>query len=164
MIILGIDPGIAKVGWGIINDHLSKQTVIDYGCFKTAAGLSLDERLGKIHKFVLALIDQFNPEVLAVEQLFFAANVKTGLTVAQARGVIILAAGEKERETISYTPLQIKQALTGYGRADKKQMEILVRSILKLTAPIKEDDTADALAVALTHAFSYKMHNITRKK
>ena len=161
MIILGIDPGIAKVGWGIIKDDLGKQTIIDYGCFETSAGLSLDERLVKIHQFVLELIKKFKPDVLAVEQLYFAANVKTALTVGQARGVIVLAGAQVNLQTVSYTPLQVKQALTGYGRADKKQIEIMVKSILNLPKPITQDDTADALAVALTHAFSYKMHDIT---
>ena len=163
MIILGIDPGIGKVGWGVIKDELGKQTALDYGCFETSSGLSLDHRLVKIHQFILDLIDKFKPDVLAVEQLYFAANVKTALTVGQARGAIILAGAELNLKTASYTPLQVKQALTGYGRADKKQIEMMVKSILNLPKPITQDDTADALAVALTHAFSYKMHNITRK-
>lgn len=163
MIILGIDPGLGRVGWGIVTDNLSLQKVVDYGCFETSADLSLDERLAKIHQYILSLIDKFKPDVVAVEQLYFAANVKTALTVGQARGVIILAAAQASLPTVSYTPLQIKQSLTGYGRAEKKQIEIMVKSILHLSKPIKQDDAADALAVALTHAFSYKLHNITQK-
>ena len=164
MIILGIDPGIARVGWGAVKDDLGKQVAIDYGCFETSASLSLDDRLAKIHKFVIGLIEKFKPNVLAVEQLYFAANVKTALTVGQARGVIILAGAKANLQTVSYTPLQVKQALTGYGRADKKQIGMMVKSILNLPKVITQDDTADALAVALTHAFSYKMHSITQKK
>lgn len=163
MIILGIDPGIARVGWGVIKDEKSLQTALDYGCFETSSSLSLDVRLAKIHKFILDLIDKFKPDALAVEQLYFAANVKTALTVGHARGVIILAGAECNLQTISYTPLQVKQALTGYGRAEKKQIEIMVKSILKLPKPITQDDAADALAVAITHAFSYKIHSMTKK-
>lgn len=162
MNILGIDPGLGRVGWGIIKDNLGQQTVIDYGCLETSATLNIDERLVKIHEFILGLIDKFKPDILAIEQLFFAANSKTALTVGQARGVIILAASESNLQSVSYTPLQIKQALTGYGRADKKQIEMMVKSILHLPKPITQDDAADALAVALTHAFSYKLHNITK--
>lgn len=163
MIILGIDPGLGRVGWGIIQDDLGQQKVVDYGCFETSASLNLDERLVKIHEFVLGLIDKFKPDVLATEQLFFAANSKTALTVGQARGVIILAAAQVNLPTASYTPLQIKQSLTGYGRAEKKQIGIMVKSILHLPKPITQDDAADALAIALAHAFSYKVYNIIKK-
>ena len=156
MIILGIDPGIAKVGWGIISEEKGQQSAINYGCFETSASLDLDTRLSKIHKFISGLIKKFKPGILAVEQIFFGANAKTALIVRQARGVIILTAAQNSLPTVSYTPLQVKIALTGYGRAEKKQIQILVCSILKLK-PIREDDTADALAVALTHAFSYKL-------
>lgn len=162
MIILGIDPGIAKVGWGIIKDQKGKQTVIDYGLFETAASLNLDTRLLKIHQYVAELISKYQPNILAVEQVFFGANAKTALIVGQARGVIILTAAQNNLETISYTPLQVKIALTGYGRADKIQIQKLVSAILNVKS-ISQDDTADALAVALTHAFSYKLGGIIQK-
>lgn len=157
MIILGIDPGVGRIGWGFVEDKLSNQNVLDYGLFETPAQISLDNRLKKIYKFILELIDKFKPDILALEELFFAANSKTALSVGHARGVIILAASQRNCPTVSYTPLQVKQALTGYGRADKKQIQTMVKSVLKLSKPVTQDDTADALAIALTHAFSYKL-------
>lgn len=164
MIILGIDPGIGKVGWGVIKDESGKQTAVNFSCFETSLTLSLDERLVKIHRFILDLIEKFTPEILAIEQLYFSANSKTALTVGQARGVILLAAAQVHVPTISYTPLQVKQAITGYGRADKNQIKSMVKAILHLSQKIIQDDTADALAVALTHAFSYKLREINNNK
>lgn len=163
MIILGIDPGIARVGWGVIKDERGKLTAIEYGCFETSPKLNADSRLLKIHQFVFNLINKYKANILAVEQVFFGANAKTALIVGQARGVIILTAALKNLETVSYTPLQIKMALTGYGRADKIQIQNLVSSILNIKS-VSQDDTADALAVALTHAFSYKLHSIIQKE
>jgi crossover junction endodeoxyribonuclease RuvC len=163
MIILGIDPGIGRIGWALIKDESSKQVALDYGLLETPVGEDIEKRLSKIHQFILELILRIHPDVVAIEQLFFAANSKTALTVGQARGVIILAASNASVPIVSYTPLQIKQALTGYGRADKKQIQMMVKSILKLTKPLTQDDTADALAVALTHAFSYKMQHSSQK-
>lgn len=160
MIILGIDPGIAKVGWGIIKDEFGKQKVLDYGCFETSSKIDLDERLAKIYDFIVELIEKFTPEILAIEQLYFAANSKTALIVGQARGVILLSASKSNLPTASYTPLQVKQALTGYGRADKNQIQSMVGSILHLPKKVVQDDAADALAIAITHAFSYKLHKI----
>lgn len=160
MIILGIDPGIARVGWGIIKDEFGKQKVLDYGCFETSSKIDLDERLAKIYDFIVELIEKFTPEILAIEQLYFAANSKTALIVGQARGVILLSASKSNLPTASYTPLQVKQALTGYGRADKNQIQSMVGSILHLPKKVVQDDAADALAIAITHAFSYKLHKI----
>lgn len=160
MIILGIDPGIARVGWGIIKDESGKQKVLDYGCFETSSKIDLDERLAKIYDFIVELIEKFTPEILAIEQLYFAANSKTALIVGQARGVILLSASKSNLPTASYTPLQVKQALTGYGRADKNQIQSMVGSILHLPKKVVQDDAADALAIAITHAFSYKLHKI----
>lgn len=164
MIILGIDPGIGRMGWGVIKDEIGKQTALEFGCFETSSKVSLDKRLVKIHHFVLDLIGKFTPEIMAIEQLYFSANSKTALTVGQARGVILLAAAEVNVPTISYTPLQVKQAITGYGRADKNQIQQMVTAILHLSAHIVRDDTADALAIALTHAFSYKLRKIAQYK
>lgn len=164
MIILGIDPGIGKVGWGAVKDQSGKQEAIEYGCFETSSKLNLDERLAKIYDFVTVLIKKFTPEVLAIEQLYFAANSKTALIVGQARGVILLAASKSNLLTASYTPLQVKQALTGYGRADKNQIQSMVGSILHLSKKVVQDDTADALAIAITHVFSYKIRKVSEYK
>lgn len=164
MVILGIDPGIGKVGWGVIKDESGKQTAIEYGCFETSSKISLEDRLTRIYDFVLNLISKFTPEVLAIEQVYFAANSKTALVVGEARGVILLAASRSNLPTASYTPLQVKQALTNYGRADKNQIQAMVGSILHLPKKIVQDDTADALAIAITHAFSYKIRNISEYK
>ncbi|TSC66541.1 MAG: ruvC [Microgenomates group bacterium Gr01-1014_80] len=164
MIILGIDPGIGRMGWGIIKDEAGKQTPLGFGCLETSSKVSLDNRLAKVHHFVLDLIGKFKPDIMAIEQLYFSANSKTALTVGQARGVILLAAAGLSVPTISYTPLQVKQAITGYGRADKNQILQMVSHILRLSANIVRDDTADALAIALTHAFSYKLRTISQYK
>ncbi len=162
MVILGIDPGIGKVGWGVIKDESSKQIAIEYGCFETQSKINLEDRLTKIYDFVTLLIDRFDPEVLAIEQLYFAANSKTALIVGQARGVILLAASKSHLPTASYTPLQVKQALTGYGRADKNQIQSMVGSILHLPKKVAQDDAADALAIAITHVFSYKIRKVSQ--
>lgn len=164
MIILGIDPGIGRMGWGIIKDEAGRQTPLEFGCFETSSKETLDKRLELIYHFVLKLINKFTPEIMAIEQLYFAANSKTALIVGQARGVILLAAAEGKIPTMSYTPLQVKQAITGYGRADKNQIQQMVTALLHLSNRIKRDDTADALAIALTHAFSYKLHKIAEYK
>lgn len=164
MIILGIDPGIGRVGWGVIKDETGKQTALDYGCFETSSKLDLDERLSQIYDFITQLIEKFKPEVVAIEQLYFAANSKTALTVGQARGVIVLAASKSNLPTESYTPLQVKQALTGYGRADKNQIQNMVGSILHLSKKVVQDDAADALAIAITHGFSYKIRKVSQYK
>ncbi len=164
MIILGIDPGIGKVGWGVIKDESGKQIALEYGCCETSSKMNLEDRLTKIYDFILKLIEKFTPEVLAIEQLYFAANSKTALIVGQARGVILLAASKSKLPTDSYTPLQVKQALTGYGQAKKNQIQQMVKSILNLKTPLTQDDAADALAIAITHAFSYKIRRISEYK
>ena len=164
MIILGIDPGIGKVGWGVIKDESGRQIAIDYGCFETSSKMDLEERLVRIYDFIIDLIKKFTPEVLAIEQLYFAANSKTALTVGQARGVVLLAASKSNLQTASYTPLQVKQALTGYGRADKNQIQRMVGAVLHLSEKVTQDDTADALAIAITHVFSYKILKLNQYK
>lgn len=164
MIILGIDPGIGRVGWGVIKDELGKQKVIAYGCFETSSKFNLDERLAKIYDFITQLVEQFNPDVLAVEQLYFSANSKTALIVGEARGVILLAAAKSNLPTASYTPLQVKQALTGFGRASKNQIQSMAGVILHLSKKLTQDDAADALAIAITHAFSYKIRKVSEYK
>lgn len=153
MIILGFDPGIATLGYGVIStDKKTSPQVVDYGVVLTPKDLNLAERLVMLEKGVLQIIEKYNPEEIAVEELFFAKNVKTGIAVAHARGVILLTAMKKCGKIFEYTPLQIKQALTGYGRADKNQIQQMVKTMLKLNKIPKPDDAADALAVALAHS------------
>lgn len=152
MLILGIDPGIARLGWGIISQDKGKLQLVDYGCFETSVKLPEPERLKAIYLFLTKLIKTHHPDVLSVEQLYFAANARTALTVGQARGVVVLTATLAKLPVYSYTPLQVKQALSGYGRADKHQMQIMVKSILGMKEISKSDDAADALAIAITHA------------
>lgn len=157
MRILGVDPGIARTGWGVIEYQKSKIKNQKYGCIETAAGLDPSQRLKYIYDSVANTIEEHKPDVLAVEELFFNTNVKTAFIVGQARGVILLAAAQKNLPISIYTPLQVKIAVAGYGRAAKFQMGQMIKTILKLNSIPKPDDVVDALAVALTHAFSQKM-------
>lgn len=152
MRILGIDPGFAIVGWGIVDFVGSRFKVIAYGSIQTPATMPIEQRLSAIYDELSSLIDKFSPEAMAVEELFFNTNITTGIKVAQARGVIILAAQKKGVPISEYTPLQVKQAVTGYGRAEKKQVITMVTMLLGLESPPKPDDTADALAIAVCHA------------
>lgn len=158
MRILGIDPGIARVGWGVITVQNSEFRIQNYGCFETKAGEEVQKRLSKIYQEMIRIIKAHRPDVLVVEELFFNTNAKTALIVGQARGVVLLAAGEHNIPVAVYTPLQVKVALTGYGRAEKQQVGKMVKTLLKLKEIPKPDDTADALAVALIHAFSKKSY------
>lgn len=159
MIILGIDPGYAIVGYGVIKYEGGKMSVIDYGKITTEANIPLSKRLKLIYDSLAQLIETFKPDVVAVEELFFNSNVKTAIAVGHARGVIILAAANKNIKIAEYTPLQIKQAVVGYGRADKNQVQQMVKMFLKLKDVPKPDDTADALAVAICHANSSALSN-----
>ena len=159
MIILGIDPGYAIVGYGVIKYEGGKMSVVDYGKITTEANIPLSKRLKLIYDSLTQLIEMFNPDVVAVEELFFNSNVKTAIAVGHARGVIILAAANKNLKIAEYTPLQIKQAVVGYGRADKNQVQQMVKMFLKLKEVPKPDDTADALAVAICHANSSALSN-----
>ena len=152
MIILGIDPGLAIVGFGVIEKGKFKTQVIDYGVITTPKEDTLPVRLSKIYEGMCALIDKYQPEHVAIEELFFNTNTTTGISVAEARGVIILACINKGLKLFEYTPLQIKQALTSNGRADKQQVQFMVKAILNLKAIPKPDDAADGLAVALCHS------------
>ena len=154
MRILGIDPGFAIVGWGIVDYEGSRFKVVAYGSIQTPAGEKLEARLKTIYNELSAIIDKFKPQAMAVEELFFNTNITTGIKVAQARGVILLCAEQKGIEIAEYTPLQVKQSVTGYGRADKNQVITMVTMLLGLSKPPKPDDTADALAIAVCHAHS----------
>jgi crossover junction endodeoxyribonuclease RuvC len=152
MVILGIDPGLAIVGFGVVEKGKFNTEVLDYGVITTPKEDTLPIRLEKIYKGMCALIDKYNPVHVAIEELFFNTNTTTGIAVAEARGVIILACIHKGLKLCEYTPLQIKQALTGNGRAEKAQVQYMVKAILNLNAVPKPDDTADALAVAICHS------------
>ncbi|MDF2925112.1 MAG: Holliday junction resolvase [Paenibacillaceae bacterium] len=154
MRILGIDPGIAIVGFGFIDKAGSKITPVQYGSIQTEAGTEPALRLKQVYDSAVQLIDKYQPEAMAVEKLFFNRNVTTAFSVAQARGVLILAAVQKGLQIGEYTPLQVKQAVVGYGNAEKKQVQEMVRIFLKLQTVPKPDDVADALAVAICHAHS----------
>ena len=160
MRILGIDPGIGRTGWGIIELHGSQFTVHSFGCIETLANDALPNRLFALHDEIINIINEYKPEELSIEDLFFNTNAKTALVVGQARGVVLLAAAQKNLPVAVYTPLQIKMALTGYGRAEKNQIGQMVKTLLKLPSIPKPDDTADALAIAVTHAFSRKMRQV----
>lgn len=149
MIILGIDPGIARMGWGVIEEVRQKPRAIAYGCFETNKETPYKERLRAVHDELARLIKQYTPDRVAVEKLFFSKNVKTALTVGEARGVIMLTCGELQAQVFEISPKEVKQALTGYGQADKQQMQKMVQLILKLKEIPKPDDAADALAIAL---------------
>jgi len=157
MVILGIDPGIGRTGWGIVEVQSSKFKAQSYGCIETSKDASIAERLELLYNELIKIIKEYKPESLAVEELFFNTNVSTALVVGQARGIVFLAAQQHKLSLAVYTPLQVKIGVTGYGRAEKNQVGQMVKSILKLDAIPKPDDTADALAIALTHAFSYKL-------
>lgn len=153
MIILGIDPGTAISGYGIVQtDRQRKLRVLDYGTVRTSSNDSMDKRLTVIYSSINSLIEQFSPDCLAIEELFFNRNVTTALTVGQARGVIILAAALHKLAVAEYTPLQVKQAVTGQGRAPKEQVGHMVRLLLGLEKVPTPDDTADALAIGICHA------------
>ena len=154
MIILGIDPGLAIVGWGVLDYSGSKFRVIGYGSLQTPAGMKTEDRLAAIYQGMIQLIDTYHPEQIAVEELFFNTNITTGIAVAHGRGIILLSGYQAGLQIYEYTPLQVKQAVVGYGRADKKQVMDMVRRILSLQAVPKPDDAADAVAIALCHARS----------
>ena len=149
MIILGIDPGVATVGFGVVSYERGTLTPVRYGVVTTPAGERLASRLSRIFHDVTELIHTFRPDVISVEELFFNTNITTGIAVAHGRGAILLAGEEMGVPMAEYTPLQIKQAITGYGRADKKQMMEMVRRLLNLPSVPRPDDAADALAVAI---------------
>ncbi|SCZ07399.1 crossover junction endodeoxyribonuclease RuvC [Alkaliphilus peptidifermentans] len=164
MIILGIDPGIAIMGIGIVNYEGNQFKPVYYGVIKTESKMATDQRLRVIYEELNKLIDTYNPEVVAIEELFFNNNAKTAFVVGQARGVAILSAANKLKEVYEYTPLQVKQGVVGYGRADKNQVQQMIKTLLCLEAIPKPDDAADALAVAICHAHSGNFKNLFKIK
>ena len=154
MRILGIDPGVAIVGFGLIESDRGTLRMLQYGAITTSAGLPLAARLAQINRDIEELIGTFRPDEISVEELFFSKNITTGIAVAHARGVILCAAEKKKIPIYEYTPMQVKQAVAGYGLADKKQVMDMTRRLLKLKSVPRPDDAADALAIALCHARS----------
>ena len=159
MRILGIDPGVAIVGYGVIEYNRNEFKVVDFGKLTTPANTPFPKRLKMIYDGMTQLLNQFKPDVVAMEELFFNTNVTTAIAVGHARGVLVLATENMCVPLSEYTPLQIKQAVTGYGRADKNQVQQMVKMFLSLTEVPKPDDTADALAVAICHAHSASLSN-----
>lgn len=161
MIILGIDPGFARLGYGVIDYTLGKYKVLEYGTISTPAHTELAERLKKINFDLNEVISKYKIDVASIEELFFNTNSKTAIHVAEARGVILYTLCAAGIEICEYTPLQVKQALVGYGRADKLQVMEMVKKNLKLKTMPKLDDTADALALAICHTYNVKFDKLT---
>lgn len=151
MRVIGIDPGVAITGYGIIEESGGNYFCLDSGCVRTKKEQDTASRLNQIYSFIFDLVTDFSPQALAVEKLFFSKNVRTAFQVGEARGVIILAAARCNLDLFEYTPLQVKQAVAGYGKAEKMQVQKMVQTLLKLSIIPRVDDEADALAVALCH-------------
>lgn len=164
MKILGIDPGYAIMGWGIIEKKGNHFSIIDFGAVTTEPKCSMADRLKSLYNELMEIISIHQPEEAAVEELFFNTNTKTAIKVGQARGVAVLACSNSGLHVDEYTPLEIKQALTGYGRADKMQVQFMVKTILNLKEAPKPDDTADALAAAICHAHAGNVRKRQRKE
>ena len=164
MIVFGIDPGIAIVGYGVIEYIGNKFNVIDYGAVQTSNECSFPIRLKTVYDEISALLEKYKPDALAIEELFFNKNSKTAIIIGQARGALVLAAVNKGIEIYEYTPLQVKQGVVGYGRADKRQIQEMVKILLNLEKIPKPDDVADALAVAICHAHSGNFRDLFKMK
>lgn len=171
MIILGLDPGLATLGYGVVEkDEKGVCRAVDFGVIVTPKEEGLPVRLAMLEEGIGKILEKYNPDEVAIEELFFSKNITTGIAVAHARGVALLTCVKKCGRLYEYTPMQIKQALTGYGKAEKKQIQTVVASLLKLKSIPKPDDAADALGVALCHAFTsrfgelFAVGNMTRTK
>lgn len=153
--VMGIDPGTGRTGWAILEGNRVRQSLIEFGCITTKPNSKPSQRLKIIYEELEELIEKYKPEVVAIEEIYFFKNAKTVIRVAEARGVAVVVFENKGVEVYDYTPLQVKQAVAGYGRAEKSQVERMVKSILKLKdMPKKYDDAVDAVAVGLTHMFT----------
>jgi len=165
VVVLGIDPGTATLGWGIIKRTEEVAYKVEaYGCIRTDKSTPFSRRLEEIHKQLGKIIKKYRPDIAAIEQLFFAKNIKTAITVGEARGVAILAAVAANLAVAEYTPLQVKQSLVGYGRAEKKQMQKMLKVLLGLKDIPRPDDAADALAIALCHLHSQRMAEVGKRE
>lgn len=152
MVILGIDPGYAIVGWGVLEYQGNRFTIRGYGAITTPAGMDFPRRLQMIYEDMNTVLQKYRPDVLSIEKLYFTNNKTTGIDVAQARGVILLAATMHGLKVHEYTPMQVKQSVVGYGKAEKRQVMEMTKILLRLPCVPKPDDTADALALAICHA------------
>ena len=162
MIILGIDPGLATLGYGVIEVNNDRRRLITFGTLTTPAGQPMPQRLRAIFQGMNQLMDIYQPDDVAFEELFFSKNITTGMAVSAARGVALVAVVQRTDNLYEYTPMQIKQAVTGYGGADKRQVQQMVKMLLNMQEIARPDDAADALAVALTHANSMHMKKMFR--
>lgn len=160
MIVMGIDPGIARAGWGVISKNKGVIRLMNFGCIETPKTNKEEMRLTSLFNQLNTLIKKHKPDELAIEKLFFTTNAKTAFMVGQGRGIALLLAGLHDIPVGSYTPLEVKLAITGYGKADKRQMQKMVQSMLKLTVMPKPDDAADALGIAITHCYSRKVRKV----
>lgn len=160
MIILGVDPGTATTGYGLIEEKSGNLSLIDFGVILTKPDHTLEQRLEVLYDQLSDIIDEYNPDEIAVEELFFSTNVKTAMSVSHARGVILLATQKAGVPMSEYTPNQVKSATCGHGGADKKQVQKMVTMLLKLTETPQPDDAADALAIAICHASSRKFNKL----
>lgn len=157
MRVLGIDPGLAITGYAILDNIEQKMRIVDYGCIRTKATMDHVHRLKVIHDDLTTIIKTYRPDVAAVEKLFFNSNAKTALLVGEARGVVLLGLSLHDIPIFEYTPLQVKQAVVGYGRAEKQQVQQMVKTLLSLNEIPRPDDASDACAVSITHVQSYRM-------
>jgi len=156
MVILGIDPGVARIGWGVVRTAKPNPIVLAYGLISTEKDIPKEKRLKILYDGIISILSKYKPDVMSVEDLFFATNAKTAISVGEARGVILLSAAQSNISVVSYTPLSIKRTITGDGHADKKQVEKMILQMLRLKEVPKIDDTTDALAIAATHAYTNK--------
>ncbi len=156
MIIMGIDPGFAITGYSIVQYENNKMKLLDFGVVSTGAGELFTWRLLQIDEKLTELIEKYKPDAFAIEELFFNNNAKTAIAAAQGRGVAVMTAVKAGVPVYEYTPLQVKQSVAGYGRADKNQIQQMVKTIFRMDKIIKPDDAADAVAIAVCHAFSYR--------
>lgn len=164
MLTLGVDPGTASLGYGLVDSRGDKLFHVDCGCIVTSPHEISQKRLAKIYAELKKIIIDYQPDALALEKLFFGANTKTAMAVGQARGIVLLAAAERKIPVSEYTPLEIKMAVAGWGKADKKQVQQMVKTLLRLSEIPKPDDAADALAVAICHLHSYKLAQLTKEE
>ena len=160
MLILGIDPGTATTGFGLITEKKDKLVFVDHGAIITSKNMTSQERLRTIYVYLKGILKDYKPNVMALEKIFFGKNAKTAIAVGQARGIMLLAAAEMKVPVAQYSPLEVKLAVTGYGKADKKQVQEMVTRLLRLSFTPKPDDAADALAIAICHLHSYKMASL----
>ncbi len=160
MLVLGIDPGTATTGFGLVESIGSRMKLVHYGTITTEAAAEMPERLCQISEQIDGIIKAYKPDVAAIEQIYYFKNAKTVITVAQSRGVIIMTAAKAGLDIAEYTPLQVKQSVVGYGKADKKQVQIMVQTLLKMEKLPRPDDAADALAIAISHIHSCRLVNI----